>query len=228
MITFAMYKGLIIVLFLLILPAISYGGKVFMYIDESGVTHLSNVQHPSFGKIKYRKKTDTHRNRFSNNYQSIISKNATKYRVDAYLIKAIIETESSFNERAVSRKGAVGLMQLMPETAMLMGAKRPFEPSQNIEAGTKYFKYLMRRFKGDLRLALAAYNAGPAAVEKYGSVPPFGETRRYVNKVFDSYMRKKEAYGITRFGNPVYKVKLRDGSLLYSNTKSSKVRRLRF
>ena len=228
MLTFAMYKGLIIVLFLLVAPAFSYGGSVFMHTDKNGVTHFSDVPRAYFGKIKYSNKTASHRNRYSDNYHSIIDRNASKYRIDASLIKAVIETESSFNEKAVSRKGAIGLMQLMPGTAALMGAKRPFEPEQNIEAGTKYLKYLMGRFKGDLRLALAAYNAGPTTVEKYGAIPPYGETRRYVNKVVDSYMRKKDVYGITKFGSAVYKVKLRDGTLLYSNTKPSKNRRMRF
>ena len=221
MLTLTVHKVLIIGIILLVLPALAFGGTVFKHTDEDGVTHFSDTPITKFQKADFNKKA-TYRKNYSNNYHVIINRNASKYSMDASLIRAVIETESSFNSRAVSKKGAIGLMQLMPDTARRMGAKRPFEPEQNIEAGTKYLKYLMQRFNGDLRLAIAAYNAGPNAVERYGDIPPYGETRRYVKKVVGSYMKTKDAYGVTKFGTVIYKDKLRDGTIIYSNTKPEK------
>jgi hypothetical protein len=221
MLTFNVHKGLIIGIILLLLPGLAFGGTVFKHTDEDGITHLSDTPITKFQKANYDKNA-SYRNNYSNNYHVIINRNASKYSMDASLIRAVIEAESSFNSRAVSRKGAIGLMQLMPDTARRMGAKRPFEPEQNIEAGTKYLKHLMQRFNGDLKLALAAYNAGPRAVERYGDIPPYGETRRYVKKVVGSYLKTKDAYGVSQFGTVIYKERLSDGTIIYSNTKSSK------
>jgi soluble lytic murein transglycosylase len=211
----------------MVLPALAFGGTVFKHTDEDGVTHYSDSPITEIQKTEY-KRQSSYRNSYSNNYHVIVNRNASKYSMDASLIMAVIETESSFNSRAVSKRGAIGLMQLMPDTARRMGAKRPFEPEENIEAGTKYLKYLIERFNGDLNLALAAYNAGPKAVERYGDIPPYGETRRYVKKVVGTYSKHKEAYGLTRSGSPIYKIRLSDGTLLYSNTKPKKDNRLRF
>lgn len=99
------------------------------------------------------------------------------------LVEAVARVESGLNPRAVSPAGALGLMQLMPATARALGANDPFDPAQNVEAGARYLRHLLDRFGGNLRLALAAYNAGPGAVERYGGVPPYSETRTYVEKV---------------------------------------------
>ena len=109
--------------------------------------------------------------------------------VDPALIKAIIANESGFNANATSNVGAQGLMQLMPGTAAGLGVTDAYDPAQNVAGGTKYIKGLLGKFNGDVRLAVAAYNAGPGAVEKYGGVPPYAETQNYVQNVLASYAK---------------------------------------
>jgi len=113
----------------------------------------------------------------------IILEAASRHGVDPAIIKAIIMAESNYNPRAVSHRGAMGLMQLMPTTAKALGVNDIFNPEQNINAGVRYFKQLLIRFNGDVRLALAAYNAGSRKVRKYKGIPPFKTTRRYIRKV---------------------------------------------
>ncbi len=120
-------------------------------------------------------------------YDREISRVSRKYKVDPFLIKAIIHTESDFDHRAVSKRGARGLMQLMPDTARELHVRDSFNARQNIDAGTRYFKRLLNMFKGNVRLSLAAYNAGPRLVQELNDVPPFPETVRYVKKVLDQY-----------------------------------------
>jgi soluble lytic murein transglycosylase-like protein len=123
-------------------------------------------------------------------FGEIIHQKAEKYDVDPSLVAAVIETESSFRLNARSPKGALGLMQLMPSTGRWMGARNLFDPSQNIDAGTKYLRYLEGRFEGDLSRQLAAYNAGEGVVERFGGVPPYPETERYIERVMESYERR--------------------------------------
>ena len=112
-----------------------------------------------------------------------------RYRVDAALVRAVIETESHYNTSAISKRGAVGLMQLIPGTAQKMGVRNAFDPKQNLEGGVHYLHSLLERYNGDLDRALAAYNAGPGAVDRAGGVPRIRETREYVQKVTNSYNR---------------------------------------
>lgn len=116
-------------------------------------------------------------------YADEVKRYAKKYNVDAALVRAVIHAESAFNQKAISRTGAQGLMQLMPDTAKELGVDKPFNVEQNIEGGVKYLAELLSLFKGNTRLATAAYNAGPNAVKKYNDVPPYSETKVYVERV---------------------------------------------
>ena len=125
-------------------------------------------------------------------FDALIDASATAWHVDKALVKAIVANESAFNPNAMSPTGAQGLMQLEPATAAELGVTDPYDPAQNVGGGTRYIRGLLDRFHGDLRRAVAAYNAGPAAVEKYGGVPPYAETRAYVENVLESYRRYKK------------------------------------
>ena len=116
-------------------------------------------------------------------YEASIIRHSQRQQVAADLVRAVIQVESAFNPVAVSSKGAMGLMQLMPATATELGVNNPFDPDQNIRGGVQYLRRLLDRYNGNVELALAAYNAGMGNVEKYGNVPPFKETRNYVKKV---------------------------------------------
>lgn len=119
---------------------------------------------------------------------NMIDKTCEKYDVDSKLVKALIKQESGFNPDAVSKAGAMGLMQLMPETAEGLGVKDPMNPEENIEGGVRYLKSMLERFNGNKILALAAYNAGPNAVSKYNGIPPYKETQNYVKSILNDYL----------------------------------------
>ena len=128
-----------------------------------------------------------------NEIDELITKYSNKNGLDEDFVKAVINQESGFNPNATSHCGAMGLMQLMPATAQGLGVSDAYNPEQNIEGGTKYLKGLMDRFGNDKQLALAAYNAGPNAVKKYGGIPPYAETQNYVKKVLSKYDTYKGA-----------------------------------
>ena len=121
------------------------------------------------------------------NIENLIEKYAQENNLDPDFIKAVVKQESGFNPDAKSKCGAMGLMQLMPQTAKGLGVVDAFDPEQNIEGGVKYLKSMLNRFNNDPKLALAAYNAGPAAVQKYGDIPPYKETQNYVKNILASY-----------------------------------------
>ena len=122
---------------------------------------------------------------------ALVQQNAQAWGVDPALVKAVIANESGFNANATSPVGAQGLMQLMPETAKSLGVSDSYDPAQNVAGGTRYLRGLLDRFNGDVKRAVAAYNAGPGAVEKYDGVPPYRETQNYVSAVLDSYGKYK-------------------------------------
>ena len=126
-------------------------------------------------------------------FRSIIKDASARYGVEAELIQAIIMAESSYNPRAVSKRGAQGLMQLMPSTAKALGVEDSFNPEHNIHGGVRYFKYLLDRFEGDVKMALAAYNAGSSRVREYQGIPPFKATQYYIDRVFSYYNLYKKA-----------------------------------
>ncbi len=169
----------------LLLVPMTVTADIYIFVDKNGVSHFTNVpsspkfhlfvkgKRPQPGMVRLDKKC----------YDHLIEKAARKFNVDFSLIKAVIEVESAYNPRAVSSKGARGLMQIMPFNFEELNISDPFEPKQNIMGGTRYLTGLIHQYKGNLEHALAAYNAGPGNVDKYKGIPPFLETRNYVKRV---------------------------------------------
>ena len=150
---------------------------IYKFVDADGVIHFTNT--PTTSNFKLHAKENG--NRFT--IQDMISRCATYYRLEEALVRAVIKVESDYNPSAVSSKGALGMMQLIPTTAELLKVSDPLDPEQNIRGGSHYLRMMLDQFNGNLDLALAAYNAGPTAVRRYGGVPPFEETQRYLTKV---------------------------------------------
>jgi soluble lytic murein transglycosylase-like protein len=188
------YSAITLLFFCVLLMTNVSSAGIYRYEDENGVIHFTNCpRDPKFILYLRESKDDVGEEissistKDSGNYDSLISEFSKKYQVDFALIKAIIRTESGFNPRAVSRKGAKGLMQLMPATAQRMNVSNIFNPRDNIEGGVRYFKYLLSLFNNDLRLSLAAYNAGENLVSELRTIPPYRETVDYVRKVLNHY-----------------------------------------
>jgi len=159
---------------------------IYRFKDENGVWHFTNIKDDARYRLFIRTKRTTSRG-YIKKYERIIQQAARQFHVESSLIKAIIKAESDFDHQAVSHKGAQGLMQLMPDTANELQVQDPFDPEENIYGGTRYLSRLLKRFKNDKRLAVAAYNAGPELVEQTGGVPPVPETRRFVERVLRYY-----------------------------------------
>lgn len=167
------------------LPATSHG-DIYRYVDARGVVHFTNTPTDSNYALYLREKSA------GGNLAEVIRRHANRFRIDEALVRAVIKVESDFNPRALSSKGAQGMMQLIPETARDMNVADPFDPEQNIRGGTRYLRLMLDRFDGDLELALAAYNAGPTTVQRHGGIPPYRETLDYVDRVkryLDYYRR---------------------------------------
>ncbi|MBT8367243.1 MAG: lytic transglycosylase domain-containing protein [Deltaproteobacteria bacterium] len=167
---------------------------IYRYIDENGVMHFTNTPTSSSQdyKLFLRERVKSPPSWSDNErYDDLISKASDRFGVSFPLLKAIIKAESDFDAQAVSKKGAMGLMQIMPQNFKLLGLKDPFDPTENINAGARYFKHLYDRFNGKLALSLAAYNAGPKAVDHYKTIPPYEETEEYVRRVLKYYYNYK-------------------------------------
>jgi membrane-bound lytic murein transglycosylase MltF len=182
----------------------SLQAEIYSYVDKDGVAHFTNT--PTSNKYSSRKYryigNEFSRIRFMsisrpftqincNQYDDIIRKASNQHGIKYELVKAIIHAESSFNPNAVSPAGACGLMQLMPENIEKFNVSDPFDPHENIMAGTKFFRQLLDRYDSDLKLTLAAYNAGPGAVDQYRGIPPYPETKDYVYRVLHYYNNYK-------------------------------------
>jgi len=162
--------------------------EIYRYVDKNGVWHFTNIKTDS----RYRLFVPSRKNlkKYLNEYRGIIQQASVQFGIDPHLIRAVIKAESGFDHQALSSKGAQGLMQLMPDTADDMEVQDAFDPEENIFGGTRYLSLLLKRFKNNKILALAAYNAGPDTVESYKGIPPFPETRNFVKRVMQYY----EAY----------------------------------
>ena len=180
---------------LVVLSAVSATADIYKYEDKEGVLHFTDAPTDKRFKVFMRdiKKDQKLRTTFRlgscskdpKEFETIINSCALEYGVDRSLVKAVIQAESGYNPNAVSSKGATGLMQLMPKTAQGLKVSNSFDPAENIRGGVRYLRFLLDTFKGDVALALAAYNAGLSKVAKYGGIPPYQETRNYVAKVMN-------------------------------------------
>lgn len=167
--------------------------KIFKYVDSNGITHFSNApgggRYQEWKKVaesyKDGKRMPTEKNK--DKIAKVVELASKKYGVSSDLVKAVIKAESNFNPWAISAKGAMGMMQLMPETARQYGVEDPFDPWENIHGGVRHLDYLLTQYNHDIERALAAYNAGKGWVEQYNGVPPFPETIDYINRVIYYY-----------------------------------------
>ena len=163
-------------------------GDIYRYKDERGVWHFSNIKSdPRFRVFMRTPNYNKPAKQYIRDYDSAITKASKQFRVESSLIKAVIRAESDFDHTAVSHKGAQGLMQLMPDTASEMEVGDPFNPEENILGGTRYLSLMLERFRNNIRMALAAYNAGPERVEEYRGIPPYPETQNFVERVLKYY-----------------------------------------
>ncbi|HON00946.1 MAG TPA: lytic transglycosylase domain-containing protein [Acidobacteriota bacterium] len=209
--------------FLIVLSVSLSAEGVYSYVDEAGVRVLTNLGHgrrPAPGSSSRMREASA-----DETYDALIQEAAQEYGVDEGLIRAVIQVESNFNPRAVSRKNCKGLMQLHPETATRFGVRDVFDPVENINGGVRYLRHLLDRFGDRLDWVLAAYNAGENAVLQYGGVPPYAETTGYVEKVrallperFDRSVPRRQK--IVRFLDE-------DGSVVLTNVPTQPVESLR-
>ena len=192
-------------LFLLASPSFA---DIYSYVDKDGTVHFTNIPGGDARYRLYMRSRDGGRRRAMavapsdssparfNRYNDVIREAATLYQIPEELVRAVIKVESDYDPRAISRAGAQGLMQLMPETAQRMQVRDMMDPRENILGGVRYLRVLANMFNGNLQLTLAGYNAGENAVVKHGGIPPFDETEDYVVKVLAYYRRYRETRDI--------------------------------
>jgi hypothetical protein len=166
--------------------------KVYTYVDEDGTIHFTDMPRDGVVELNLAGGKKDNRQRIVGDevpYHELINAAAQRHGLDAGLVAAVAQVESAFDNRAVSKAGAKGIMQLMDETALVYGVTDVFNPAQNIDAGAHHLADLMHAYNGDLKLTLAAYNAGRGAVQRHGGVPPYQETKRYIEKISAVYSR---------------------------------------
>jgi soluble lytic murein transglycosylase-like protein len=182
-------------------PGAAIAGGIYKYVEKDGTIVYTNV--PPSGKKAHRLRGTFHQAPSASEpaaakpvgvgqYDALIRAAAIRYRIPEHLVRAVMHAESNFDPHAVSPRGASGLMQLMPETAQEMYVKDIFDVQQNIDGGARYLRVLANQYDGDMVKMLAAYNAGPDALKKFGGLPPFEETQDYVRKVLQLYFQYKE------------------------------------
>lgn len=207
--------------------------EIYSRIDENGVARFTNAPTTPDYRLLQPGVLPSASRLTASSIDGLIEAFAAEHSIDSALIRAVIRAESNFNHRAVSRKGAQGLMQLMPATIWRLSVGDAFDPHENIGAGVRYLRQLLDQFQGDLTLALAAYNAGENAVLRYRGVPPYQETREYVKKVLSLYRRTREDPSRIRVASAssratesppppppppaLYKALEASGAILYSN-----------
>ena len=184
----ALSAPVILISLVALFGASSAHADVYMYQDKDGVINFTNAPtHAGYRRVMRENSTAygpaTVTANPANGYDEVIQDASSRHSLDADLIRAVIKAESDFNSNARSNKGAMGLMQLMPDTARLLNVPDAYNPYANIDGGVRYLKMLLGRYQGDVTLSLAAYNAGSGAVDKHGGVPPYAETREYVRRV---------------------------------------------
>ena len=174
---------------LLFAAALPARADVYMFKDKQGVLTFTNVpNHIGYKRILRDSGVTLGGSTAAGTaFDELISSASGRYNVDPDLIRAVIKTESDFNSNARSHKGAMGLMQLMPDTARLHNVSDAYNPNENVDGGVRHLRMLLERYQGNFELSLAAYNAGAGAVEKHGGIPPYNETREYVRKVLRFY-----------------------------------------
>jgi soluble lytic murein transglycosylase len=182
--------ALIPIFFLLyhLLTVASAPADVYVHKDRDGVLTFTNVpNHSGFRRVLRESTSPLSGSTYTSNFEDFIISASTRHSIDPDLIRAVIKTESDFNSNARSSKGAMGLMQLMPDTARQHNVLDAYNPLENIEGGVRHLRLLLSRYRGNLELSLAAYNAGINAVERHGGIPPYAETRQYVRRVLRFY-----------------------------------------
>ncbi|MEJ2526249.1 MAG: lytic transglycosylase domain-containing protein [Desulfuromonadales bacterium] len=182
--------GLLFCFIVLLIGVSPAAADIYRYVDDEGVVHFTDT--PTHGRWDLYLKEQPAPGSGARPYLDIIRRHAHVYGLEEALVKAVIKVESDYQPRSVSRKGAQGLMQLIPETARELQVQNPFDPAENIRGGTAYLRQMLDLFNDNLELALAAYNAGPNAVKRYGGIPPYDETQNYVRRVkhFLNYYRQ--------------------------------------
>lgn len=220
-----------LVIIILMFTGSDSGAEIYKYVSDDGSVFFTNTHMGKNSKVVIKEDTPQQptvkKNRVpyisKEAFHGIVEEKARQHNIDPELVKAVIKAESNWNPSAVSPKGAQGLMQLMPSTAFDMGVVNPFNPEENIEGGTKYLKFLLEKFNGNLILALAAYNAGPQRVEKINSVPSIPETREYVRRVINQYSGKTGGtMTVASISEPdpprIKKIVRKDGTVLFTNS----------